>query len=52
MYSGALSTKETLEIVEETELVLDIGGVSLNDENHDGLLHASRSHAVHFDRVE
>jgi indolepyruvate decarboxylase len=32
MYSGALSTKETREIVEGAELVLDIGGVSLNDE--------------------
>ncbi len=32
MYSGALSTKETREIVEDAELVLDIGGVSLNDE--------------------
>ena len=32
MYSGALSTKETREIVEGAELVLDLGGVSLNDE--------------------
>jgi indolepyruvate decarboxylase len=32
MYSGALSTKGTREIVEDAELVLDIGGVSLNDE--------------------
>jgi indolepyruvate decarboxylase len=32
MYSGALSTKGTREIVEDAELVLDMGGVSLNDE--------------------
>src|SRR5205823_2625661 len=32
MYSGALSTEETRKIVEGAELVLDIGGVSLNDE--------------------
>ena len=32
MYSGALSTKETREIVEAAELVFDLGGVSLNDE--------------------
>jgi indolepyruvate decarboxylase len=32
MYSGALSTKETREIVEGAELVIDLGGVSLNDE--------------------
>jgi indolepyruvate decarboxylase len=32
MYSGALSTKGTRELVEDAELVLDIGGVSLNDE--------------------
>ena len=32
MYSGALSTKETREIVEGAELVIDIGGVSFNDE--------------------
>src|SRR6266581_3121675 len=30
MYSGALSTKETRETVEDAELVVDIGGVSLN----------------------
>jgi indolepyruvate decarboxylase len=32
MYSGALSTKKTREIVEGAELVIDLGGVSLNDE--------------------
>jgi indolepyruvate decarboxylase len=32
MYSGALSTKTTRQIVENAELVLDLGGVSLNDE--------------------
>src|SRR6266511_4589997 len=32
MYSGALSTKETREIVEDAELVIDLGGVRLNDE--------------------
>src|SRR5437763_1559638 len=32
MYSGALSTKGTREIVEGAELVIDLGGVSLNDE--------------------
>ena len=32
MYSGALSTQGTREIIESAELVLDIGGVSLNDE--------------------
>jgi indolepyruvate decarboxylase len=32
MYSGALSTEETRRTVEGAELVLDLGGVSLNDE--------------------
>ena len=32
MYAGALSAKETREIVEGAELVIDLGGVSLNDE--------------------
>ena len=32
MYSGALSTKATREVVEGAELVIDLGGVSLNDE--------------------
>ena len=32
MYSGELSTKGTREIVERAELVIDLGGVSLNDE--------------------
>src|SRR5213593_839633 len=32
MYSGVLTPKETREIVEGAELVLDIGGVSFNDE--------------------
>ncbi len=32
MYAGALSEKETREIVEGAELVIDLGGVSLNDE--------------------
>jgi indolepyruvate decarboxylase len=36
MYAGALSTKGTREIVEGAELVLDIGGVSLNDETTTG----------------
>src|SRR6266496_3827431 len=36
MYSGALSTQETRQIVEGAELVLDIGGVSLNDETTAG----------------
>ncbi len=32
MYAGALSTKETRQIVEGAELVFDLGGISLNDE--------------------
>src|SRR6266540_3760506 len=32
MYSGVLSAEETRKIVEDAELVLDIGGVSFNDE--------------------
>src|SRR5213593_4107063 len=36
MYAGALSTKGTREIVEDAELVLDPGGVSLNDETTTG----------------
>src|SRR6266496_1987761 len=36
MYSGVLSTEETRQIVEGAELVLDIGGVSLNDETTAG----------------
>src|SRR6202007_1552782 len=32
MYSGVLSAEETKKIVEGAELVLDIGGVSFNDE--------------------
>src|SRR5438270_1350033 len=45
MYSGALSTKETREIVEGADLVIDLGGVSLNDETTMGfstLLHPAR----------
>src|SRR2546423_14035943 len=36
MYSGVLSAEETKKIVEGAELVLDIGGVSFNDENKMG----------------
>jgi indolepyruvate decarboxylase len=36
MYAGALSTKGTREIVEGAELVLDLGGVNLNDETTTG----------------
>src|SRR5256886_8020535 len=36
MYSGVLSPKETREIVESAELVLDLGGLSLNDETTTG----------------
>jgi indolepyruvate decarboxylase len=32
MYAGALSAQKTRQIVEKAELVLDLGGVSLNDE--------------------
>jgi indolepyruvate decarboxylase len=32
LYAGALSTEETRQIVENAELVLDLGGISLNDE--------------------
>src|SRR2546423_13162537 len=32
MYSGVLSPKETREIVEGAEVVIDLGGISLNDE--------------------
>ncbi len=32
MYMGALSEEKTRQIVEEADLVLDLGGVSLNDE--------------------
>src|SRR5260370_30460715 len=46
MYSGALSTQETREIVEGPELVLDIGGVSLNDETTAGF-----SRRLDFGRV-
>jgi indolepyruvate decarboxylase len=36
MYAGALSAEETRRIVEDAELVLDLGGVSLNDETTTG----------------
>jgi len=36
MYSGVLSPKETREIVEGAEVVLDLGGISLNDETTTG----------------
>ena len=36
MYAGALSAKKTRQIVEGAELVLDLGGVSLNDETTTG----------------
>ena len=32
LYAGALSSEETRHIVENAELVLDLGGISLNDE--------------------
>ena len=36
MYSGVLSPKETREIVESAEVVIDLGGISLNDETTTG----------------
>jgi indolepyruvate decarboxylase len=36
MYSGVLSPKETKEIVEDAEVVIDLGGISLNDETTTG----------------
>jgi len=33
LYTGALSAEKTRHIVEEAELVLDLGGISLNDES-------------------
>jgi indolepyruvate decarboxylase len=36
MYSGVLSPKETREIVEGAEVVIDLGGISLNDETTTG----------------
>ena len=36
MYSGVLSRKETREIVEGAEVVIDLGGISLNDETTTG----------------
>ena len=33
MYAGAVSAEETRQLVEGAELVLDLGGVNLNDEN-------------------
>jgi len=32
MYAGAVSEEKTRHIVEDADLVLDLGGVSLNDE--------------------
>src|SRR5882724_11440446 len=32
MYAGALSAEKTRQIVEDAELVIDLGGISLNDE--------------------
>jgi indolepyruvate decarboxylase len=36
MYSGVLSPKQTREIVEGAEVVIDLGGISLNDETTTG----------------
>ena len=36
MYSGVLSPKETREIVEDAEVAIDLGGISLNDETTTG----------------
>jgi indolepyruvate decarboxylase len=36
MYSGVLSPKETREIVEGAEVVIDLGGISFNDETTTG----------------
>jgi indolepyruvate decarboxylase len=36
MYSGVLSPKETKEIVEGAEVLIDLGGISLNDETTTG----------------
>ncbi len=36
LYAGAVSAEKTRQIVEEAELVLDLGGVSLNDETTAG----------------
>src|SRR6202035_472857 len=36
MYAGVLSPDDTREIVEGAEVVIDLGGISLNDENTTG----------------
>src|SRR4029079_11681402 len=36
MYAGVLSAKDTREIVEGAEVVIDLGGISLNDETTTG----------------
>src|SRR6266581_9103770 len=36
LYAGAVSAEETRQIVEDAELVLDLGGISLNDETTAG----------------
>jgi indolepyruvate decarboxylase len=36
MYAGVLSAEETRKIVEGAEVVIDLGGISLNDENTTG----------------
>ena len=41
MYSGVLSAKETKEVVEGAEVVIDLGGISLNDETDRWLYHAT-----------
>jgi indolepyruvate decarboxylase len=36
LYAGAVSAEKTRQIVEDAELVLDLGGISLNDETTAG----------------
>jgi indolepyruvate decarboxylase len=36
LYAGAVSTEKTRQVVEEAELLIDLGGVSLNDETTAG----------------
>src|SRR6202030_3323090 len=36
MYAGAISEEKTRQIVEGADLVIDLGGISLNDENTTG----------------
>ena len=52
LYAGAVSTEKTRQVVEDAELVLDLGGISLNDETTAGFSGRLDPARFRLDRAE